>query len=112
MMGVVGRLGRVLGPKGLMPNPKAGTVTMDVAKAIADIKAGKIEYRLDKTNIIHCPIGKVSFGTEKLMDNFRTLLDAVVKAKPAAAKGQYLRSVVVASTMGPGIKINQQKVFD
>jgi large subunit ribosomal protein L1 len=95
-----------------MPNPKAGTVTMDVAKAIADIKAGKIEYRLDKTNIIHCPIGKVSFGTEKLMDNFRTLLDAVVKAKPAAAKGQYLRSVVVASTMGPGIKINQQKVFD
>ena len=104
MMGVVGRLGRVLGPKGLMPNPKAGTVTMDVAKAIADIKAGKIEYRLDKTNIIHCPIGKVSFGTEKLMDNFRTLLDAVVKAKPAAAKGQYLRSVVVASTMGPGIK--------
>jgi len=112
MMGVVGRLGRILGPKGLMPNPKAGTVTMDVAKAIADIKAGKIEYRLDKTNIIHCPIGKVSFGTEKLMDNFRTLLDAVVKAKPAAAKGQYLRSVVVASTMGPGIKINQQKVFD
>ena len=112
MMGVVGRLGRVLGPKGLMPNPKAGTVTMDVAKAIADIKAGKIEYRLDKTNIIHCPIGKVSFGTEKLMDNFRTLLDAVVKAKPAAAKGQYLRSVVVASTMGPGIKINQQKVFE
>lgn len=112
MMGVVGRIGRILGPKGLMPNPKAGTVTMDVAKAISDIKAGKIEYRLDKTNIIHCPIGKVSFGTEKLIDNFRTLLDAVVKAKPAAAKGQYLRSVVVASTMGPGIKINQQKVFD
>jgi len=112
MMGVVGRIGRILGPKGLMPNPKAGTVTMDVAKAISDIKAGKIEYRLDKTNIIHCPIGKVSFGTEKLMDNFRTLLDAVVKAKPAAAKGQYLRSVVVASTMGPGIKINQQKVFE
>jgi len=112
MMGVVGRLGRVLGPKGLMPNPKAGTVTMDVAKAIADIKAGKIEYRLDKTNIIHCPIGKVSFGTEKLVDNFRTLLDAVIKAKPAAAKGQYLRSVVVASTMGPGIKINQQRIFE
>ena len=101
MMGVVGRLGRVLGPKGLMPNPKAGTVTMDVAKAIADIKAGKIEYRLDKTNIIHCPIGKVSFGTEKLLDNFRTLLDAIIKAKPAAAKGQYLRSVTVSSTMGP-----------
>jgi large subunit ribosomal protein L1 len=112
MMGVVGRLGRVLGPKGLMPNPKAGTVTMDVAKAIADIKAGKIEYRLDKTNIIHCPIGKVSFGTEKLLDNFRTLVDAVIKAKPAAAKGQYLKSVVVTSTMGPGVKINQQKVMD
>ena len=112
MMGVVGRLGRVLGPKGLMPNPKAGTVTMDVTKAINDIKAGKIEYRLDKTNIIHCPIGKVSFGTEKLMDNFQTLLDAVVKAKPSAAKGQYLRSVVVSSTMGPGIKINQQKVIN
>ncbi len=109
MMGVVGRLGRVLGPKGLMPNPKAGTVTMDVAKAISDIKAGKIEYRLDKTNIIHCPIGKVSFGTEKLADNFKTLMDAIVKAKPSAAKGQYLRSVVVASTMGPGIKVNQQK---
>lgn len=112
MMGVVGRLGRLLGPKGLMPNPKAGTVTMDVAKAIADIKAGKIEYRLDKTNIIHCPIGKVSFGTDKLVDNFRTLLDAVIKAKPAAAKGQYLRSVVVSSTMGPGVKINPQKVLD
>ena len=112
MMGVVARLGRVLGPKGLMPNPKAGTVTMDVAKAIADIKAGKIEYRLDKTNIIHCPIGKVSFGTEKLLDNFRTLLDAIIRAKPAAAKGQYLKSVVVSSTMGPGIKINQQKVLD
>ncbi|NLK69704.1 MAG: 50S ribosomal protein L1 [Clostridiaceae bacterium] len=112
MMGVVGRLGRVLGPKGLMPNPKAGTVTMDVAKAIVDIKAGKIEYRLDKTNIIHCPIGKVSFGTEKLLENFRTLADAVIKAKPAAAKGQYLRSVVVTSTMGPGVKINQQKVLD
>ncbi len=112
MMGVVGRLGRVLGPKGLMPNPKAGTVTMDVAKAITDIKAGKIEYRLDKTNIIHCPIGKVSFGTQKLLDNFRTLIDAVIKAKPAAAKGQYLKSVVVTSTMGPGVKINQQKVLD
>ncbi len=112
MMGVVGRLGRVLGPKGLMPNPKAGTVTMDIAKAIADIKAGKIEYRLDKTNIIHCPIGKVSFGTEKLHDNFHTLIDAVVKAKPSAAKGQYLRSVTVTSTMGPGIKINQQKALD
>lgn len=105
MMGVVGRLGKVLGPKGLMPNPKAGTVTMDVAKAIDDIKAGKIEYRLDKTNIIHCPIGKVSFGTDKLNDNFKMLLDAVIKAKPAAAKGQYLKSVVVTSTMGPGIKI-------
>ena len=112
MMGVVGRLGRVLGPKGLMPNPKAGTVTMDVAKAISDIKAGKIEYRLDKTNIIHCPIGKCSFENSKLIDNFRTLLDAVIKAKPSAAKGQYLKSVVVASTMGPGVKINQQKVLD
>ncbi len=112
MMGVVGRLGRILGPKGLMPNPKAGTVTMDVARAISDIKAGKIEYRLDKTNIIHCPIGKVSFGTEKLLDNFRTLVDAVIKAKPSAAKGQYLKSVVVTSTMGPGVKINQQKVMD
>jgi len=112
MMGVVGRIGRILGPKGLMPNPKAGTVTMDVAKAISDIKAGKIEYRLDKTNIIHCPIGKCSFEASKLVDNFRTLMDAIIKAKPAAAKGQYLRSVVVASTMGPGIKINQQKVLD
>lgn len=112
MMGVVGRLGRVLGPKGLMPNPKAGTVTMDVAKAISDIKAGKIEYRLDKTNIIHVPIGKVSFGTEKLMDNFHTLMGAVIKAKPAAAKGQYLRSVTVASTMGPGVKVNPVKVED
>ena len=110
MMGVVGRLGRILGPKGLMPNPKAGTVTMDVAKAIADIKAGKIEYRLDKTNIIHCPIGKVSFGTEKLAENFYTLLDAIIKAKPSAAKGQYIRSCVVATTMGPGIKINPNKV--
>jgi len=112
MMGLVGRLGRVLGPKGLMPNPKAGTVTNEVAKAIADIKAGKIEYRLDKTNIIHCPIGKVSFGTEKLVDNFHTLMEAIIKAKPAAAKGQYLKSVTVTSTMGPGIKINQQKVVD
>lgn len=112
MMGVVGKLGRVLGPKGLMPNPKAGTVTMDVTKAIADIKAGKIEYRLDKTNIIHCPIGKVSFGTEKLLNNFHTLMEAVLKAKPSAAKGQYLRSVVVTSTMGPGIKINQQHVTE
>jgi large subunit ribosomal protein L1 len=112
MMGVVGRLGKILGPKGLMPNPKAGTVTMDVAKAVTDIKAGKIEYRLDKTNIIHCPIGKVSFGTDKLLVNFRTLLEAVIKAKPAAAKGQYLKSVVVASTMGPGIKINPQRVTE
>ena len=112
MMGVVGRLGKVLGPKGLMPNPKAGTVTMDVAKAIADIKSGKIEYRLDKTNIIHCPIGKVSFGAEKLLENFNALMGAVIKAKPSAAKGQYLRSVSVASTMGPGIKINQSKLTD
>lgn len=112
MMGVVGRLGKVLGPKGLMPNPKAGTVTTDVAKAIADIKAGKIEYRLDKTNIIHCPIGKISFGTQKLLDNFHTLLEAVVKAKPSAAKGQYLRSVTVASTMGPGVRINPTKVSE
>ena len=109
MMGLVGRLGRVLGPKGLMPNPKAGTVTMDVAKAIAESKAGRIEYRLDKTNIIHCPIGKASFGAEKLADNFNTLMNAVMKAKPAAAKGQYVRSCVVASTMGPGIKINAAK---
>ena len=110
MMGVVGRLGKVLGPKGLMPNPKAGTVTMDVAKAISEIKSGKIEYRLDKTNIIHCPIGKASFGVEKLSDNFNTLLNAVIKAKPAAAKGQYLKSVVVTSTMGPGIKVNASKI--
>ena len=110
MMGLVGRLGKVLGPKGLMPNPKAGTVTMDVAKAIAEIKAGKIEYRLDKTNIIHCPIGKASFGEEKLTENFNTLLGAVIKAKPAAAKGQYIRSCTVASTMGPGIKINSAKL--
>ena len=109
MMGVVGRLGRVLGPKGLMPNPKAGTVTMDVTKAINDIKAGKIEYRLDKTNIIHCPIGKKSFGTDKLSENLETLMDAVVKAKPAAAKGQYIKSVAVTSTMGPGVKLATSK---
>ena len=106
MMGVVGRLGKILGPKGLMPNPKSGTVTMDVTKALQEIKAGKVEYRLDKTNIIHTPIGKVSFGAEKLTDNFNALLEAVVKAKPAAAKGQYLRSVTVAATMGPGVKVN------
>lgn len=110
MMGLVGRLGRVLGPKGLMPNPKSGTVTFEVEKAINEIKAGKVEYRLDKTNIIHVPIGKVSFGVEKLTDNFQTLLEAIVKAKPAAAKGQYLRSVVVASTMGPGVKINPVRI--
>lgn len=106
MMSLVGRLGKILGPKGLMPTPKAGTVTPDIAKAIAEIKAGKIEYRLDKTNIIHCPIGKVSFGPEKLFENYSTLIDAVIKAKPAAAKGQYIRSCVTASTMGPGVKIN------
>ena len=110
MMGVVGRLGRVLGPKGLMPNPKAGTVTMDVTKAINDIKAGKIEYRLDKTNIIHVPVGKASFTEEQLADNFHTLMGAIVKAKPAAAKGQYLRSVTITSTMGPGIKLNPVKL--
>ena len=110
MMGVVGRLGRVLGPKGLMPNPKAGTVTMDVTKAIADIKAGKIEYRLDKANIIHVPIGKASFSEEQLADNFQTLIDAVNKARPSAAKGQYLRSVTIASTMGPGVKLNVTKL--
>ena len=110
MMGVIGRLGKILGPKGLMPNPKAGTVTMDVAKAVAEAKAGKIEYRLDKTNIIHCPIGKVSFGKEKLAENFDTLLGAIIKAKPAAAKGQYIKSCVVSSTMGPGVKINSQKL--
>ena len=109
MMGVVGRLGRVLGPKGLMPNPKSGTVTFDVAKAIDEIKAGKVEYRLDKTNIIHVPVGKVSFGGEKLAENFAALMDAIVKAKPAAAKGQYLRSVTVASTMGPGVKVSTAK---
>jgi large subunit ribosomal protein L1 len=110
MMGIVGRLGRILGPKGLMPNPKAGTVTMDVTKAINDIKAGKIEYRLDKTNIIHVPIGKDSFTEEQLADNFQTLIDAINKAKPAAAKGQYLRSVTITSTMGPGIKLNTTKL--
>ena len=110
MMGVVGRLGKLLGPKGLMPNPKSGTVTMDVERALQEIKAGKVEYRLDKTNIIHTPIGKVSFGVEKLADNFNALLEAVVKAKPAAAKGQYLKSVTVASTMGPGIKVNPLKI--
>ena len=110
MMGLVGRLGKVLGPRGLMPSPKAGTVTPDVAKAVTEAKAGKIEYRLDKTNIIHCPIGKVSFGAEKLQENFTTLLDAIIKAKPAAAKGQYIRSCVVATTMGPGVKINPNKV--
>ena len=109
MMGVVGRIGKVLGPKGLMPNPKSGTVTMDVAKAIAEVKAGKVEYRLDKTAIIHCPIGKKSFGKEKLAENFNALMDAIVKAKPAAAKGQYIKSVAVSSTMGPGIKINYNK---
>ncbi len=109
MMGLVGRLGRVLGPRGLMPNPKAGTVTTDVGRAVTEAKAGKIEYRLDRTNIIHCPIGKVSFGTEKLSQNLETLMDAIVKAKPEAAKGQYVRSIAVASTMGPGIKINPGK---
>ncbi|MBQ9735443.1 MAG: 50S ribosomal protein L1 [Clostridia bacterium] len=110
MMGVIGRLGKVLGPKGLMPNPKAGTVTMDTARAVTEAKAGKIEYRLDKTNIIHCPIGKASFGIEKLIENFTTLLTAVIKAKPAAAKGQYIKSCVVASTMGPGVKVNAAKL--
>ena len=110
MMGVIGRLGKVLGPKGLMPNPKAGTVTMDVAKAVTEAKAGKIEYRLDKTNIIHCPIGKASFGAEKILDNFNALVGAVIKAKPASAKGQYIKSCVVASTMGPGVKINSAKL--
>ena len=110
MMGVIGRLGKVLGPKGLMPNPKAGTVTMDVAKAVNEAKAGKIEYRLDKTNIIHCPIGKASFGKDKLAENFDALISAVVKAKPAAAKGQYIKSCVIASTMGPGIKVNTSKL--
>ncbi len=112
MMGVVGRIGRILGPKGLMPNPKAGTVTMDVAKAVTEAKAGKIEYRLDKTNIIHCTIGKASFDIDKLVENFRTLMEAVLKAKPSSSKGQYLKSVVVTSTMGPGVKVNTQKVLD
>lgn len=112
MMGVVGRIGRVLGPKGLMPNPKAGTVTADLARAIAEVKAGKIEYRLDKTNIIHCPIGKVSFGPEKLAENLQTLTSAIVKAKPAAAKGQYIKSCVVASTMGPGVKISPARIME
>ena len=111
MMGVVGRLGKLLGPKGLMPSPKAGTVTPDVAKAVTEIKAGKVEYRLDKTNIIHCPIGKVSFGAEKLAENFNALMGAIVKAKPSAAKGQYIRSCVCASTMGPGVKINAAKLM-
>ena len=106
MMGLVGRLGKLLGPKGLMPTPKTGTVTMDVAKAVKDIKAGKVEYRVDKTAIIHCPIGKASFGQEKLFDNFNTLMEAIIKAKPASAKGTYLRSITLASTMGPGIKVN------
>ncbi len=109
MMGVVGRIGRVLGPKGLMPNPKSGTVTMDVAKAVKDIKAGKVEYRVDKTNIVHCPIGKASFGTEKLTENLNTLMDAIIKAKPASAKGTYIKSLVVSSTMGPGVKFNSMK---
>jgi large subunit ribosomal protein L1 len=112
VMNVVGRLGRILGPKGLMPNPKSGTVTFEVEKAVKEIKAGKIEYRVDKTSIAHAPIGKVSFGVEKLMENYRTLMEAIIKAKPAAAKGQYLRSVVISSTMGPGIKINPAKVLD
>ncbi len=112
MMGVVGRLGRVLGPKGLMPNPKSGTVTFDVTKAIEDIKAGKVEYRVDKTSIVHVPIGKKSFGEEKLKDNFRAIMEALVKAKPAAAKGQYLKSVSISATMGPGVKINPTKVTD
>ena len=110
MMGVIGKLGKVLGPKGLMPNPKAGTVTMDVARAVAEAKAGKIEYRLDKTNIIHCPIGKASFGAEKLGENFDALIGAIIKAKPASAKGQYIKSCVLASTMGPGVKINSAKL--
>ena len=110
MMGVIGRLGKVLGPKGLMPNPKAGTVTMDVARAVKEAKAGKIEYRLDKTNIIHCPIGKASFGAEKLAENFNALVGAIIKARPAAAKGQYIKSCVIASTMGPGIKVNYAKL--
>ena len=110
MMSVVGRLGKVLGPKGLMPNPKSGTVTMDVAKAIQEVKAGKVEYRLDKSNIIHTPIGKVSFGAEKIEENFRAIMEAILKAKPAAAKGQYFKSIVVSTTMGPGIKVNPARI--
>ena len=110
MMGVIGRLGKVLGPKGLMPNPKAGTVTMDVAKAVKEAKAGKIEYRLDKTNIIHCPIGKASFGAEKIGENFDAIMTAIIKAKPAASKGQYIKSCVIATTMGPGVKVNYAKL--
>ena len=109
MMGVVGRIGRILGPKGLMPNPKSGTVTMDVAKAVQEVKAGKVEYRLDKTAIIHCPIGKKSFGAEKITENFNALMDAIVKAKPSAAKGQYIKSVTLTSTMGPGVRVNYNK---
>ena len=112
MMGVVGRLGRVLGPKGLMPNPKSGTVTFDVAKAVQEIKAGKVEYRVDKTSIVHVPLGKKSFGAEKLADNFKVLMEALIKAKPAAAKGQYIKSISVSSTMGPGVKVNSSKVLD
>ena len=112
MMGLVGRLGKILGPKGLMPNPKVGTVTMDVTRAVNEIKAGKIEYRLDKTNIIHVPVGKVSFGSEKLTENFQTLMSAIIKAKPAAAKGQYLKSVVLTTTMGPGVKVNAAKISE
>ncbi len=112
MMGSVGKIGRILGPKGLMPNPKSGTVTMDVAKAVEEIKAGKVEYRVDKANIINVPIGKVSFGTQKLRENFRTIMEAIIKAKPAAAKGRYLRTVTVSSTMGPGVKINGQRLMD
>lgn len=112
MMGLVGRIGRILGPKGLMPNPKSGTVTFDVGKAVEEIKAGKVEYRVDKSSIVHVPIGKVSFGTEKLKENFMTIVDALIKAKPAAAKGRYFRSVTISSTMGPGIKLNAQKLLD
>ncbi len=112
MMGVVGRIGRILGPKGLMPNPKSGTVTFEVAKAINEIKAGKVEYRVDKASIINVPIGKISFGTEKIKENFDTVMDAIIKAKPAASKGRYLKSVAISSTMGPGIKINGQKLMD
>ncbi|MBE6016598.1 MAG: 50S ribosomal protein L1 [Lachnospiraceae bacterium] len=112
MMGVVGRLGKILGPKGLMPNPKAGTVTMDVAKAVKELKAGKIEYRLDKANIVHCPIGKAAFTEDQLKENFKALLDAIVKAKPAAVKGTYLKSITLASTMGPGVKLNAQKIMN